>query len=75
MKKICKNIGWDTKKINGHDNDQIFKSLTINKKNPYIVIAKTIKGKGVTFMENKPKWHANWLDDHHEQIAIKELSK
>lgn len=75
FEKICKNVGWETKTINGHDNKQILRNLTINKKKPYMVIAKTIKGKGVSFMENKPKWHANWLDDEHEKIAMEELKK
>lgn len=75
FEKICKNVGWNTKVIDGHNNNQIYKNLKINKKKPYMVIANTIKGKGVSFMENDPKWHANWLDDYHEKIAMEELKK
>ena len=38
-----------------------------------MIIANTIKGKGVSFMEDKPEWHAKWLDDKHEAIAMREL--
>jgi transketolase len=39
-----------------------------------MIIAQTVKGKGVSYMENNPKWHACWPDPEHEKIAIKELS-
>jgi len=38
-----------------------------------LVIATTIKGKGVSFMENRPEWHSKWLDDVNEKTAINEL--
>ena len=53
-------FGWTTILANGHSNQSLNKSLTkINKKNgkPKIVICKTIKGKGVSFMEGHGKWH------------------
>jgi transketolase len=37
-------------------------------------VANTIKGKGVSFMENKPKWHSNWLAGELEKQAMEELS-
>ena len=41
--------------------------------NPSLIIANTIKGKGVTFMENVPKWHHGGIDDLKLQIALNEL--
>jgi transketolase len=47
--------------------------MVIPKKIPHLIIAKTIKGKGVSFMENQPKWHANWLNSEFMAKAIEEL--
>ena len=54
-----KSFGWEVKEINGHDHDQINKSLKNKslKNKPLCIIAHTIKGKGVSFMENKTLWH------------------
>lgn len=41
---------------------------------PRIIFAQTVKGKGVSFMENQPAWHAKWLDDAHEKQAMEELA-
>ncbi len=53
-------FGWNVIKINGHDMDQIsqaFKQAQEHKGKPSVIIAKTIKGKGVSFMENNAGWH------------------
>ena len=51
-------FGCNAKMINGHNFNQIKKSLLIKKsKKPIVIIANTIKGKGVSFMENKIEWH------------------
>lgn len=55
-----KSFGWAVKTIDGHDLNQIKKSLLWSKKNskkPKLIIAKTTKGKGVSFMENSLDWH------------------
>ena len=44
-----------------------------NMKIPHIFINNTIKGKGVSFMENKPEWHSKWLTDSLEQKALEEI--
>lgn len=41
---------------------------------PRIIFAQTVKGKGVSFMEGDPAWHAKWLDDEHEAQAMEELA-
>ena len=41
---------------------------------PNLIIANTIKGKGVSFMENVPKWHSTWLAGELEEQAMEELS-
>jgi len=42
---------------------------------PYVVIAKTVKGKGVSFMENNARWHFSRLSKEQYDIAIKEQER
>ena len=54
-------FGWSVTKIDGHDLDQICTTLREDRQSavlkPRIIIAHTIKGKGISFMENIPIWH------------------
>lgn len=63
--------------INGHDYDEIEKTLryAINKENnrPTVIVANTIKGKGVSYMENKLEWHFKSPDGELLDIALEEL--
>ena len=57
-----KTFGWNVITIDGHDFDQIFAALDMAKDTvdkPTMIIAKTIKGKGVSFMENQASWHGS----------------
>jgi transketolase len=66
--------GWSTYMAKGHDIENIIQSFDFpNGGNPRFIQADTIKGKGVSFMEDKPEWHAKWLDDKHEALAMEEL--
>jgi transketolase len=57
------------------DPERIHKEGTAKEqKAPRIIFAQTVKGKGVSFMENSPEWHAKWLDDGHEKQAREELA-
>lgn len=49
--------GWEVKHIDGHSIDQIIQSLRTPMEAPRAIIAKTVKGKGVKFMENNNEWH------------------
>lgn len=64
--------------IDGNDMEQIVnalnKSYTI-KERPIAIIANTVKGKGISFMENNPKWHSGAISDEEYEIAIKDLEK
>lgn len=71
-----KAFGWNVITIDGHDYDQIFAALDIAKSTvgkPTMIIAKTIKGKGVSFMENNAKWHGSALSDSDLKQALSEL--
>jgi len=51
-------FGWHTITINGHNHKELLDSLKIiSKSKPVLIIAETIKGKGVSVMENNPAWH------------------
>ncbi len=64
--------------IDGNDFDQIdaaFKEAKTVKGQPTAIIAKTIKGKGVSFMENQAGWHGKAPNDEEYETAMKELEK
>ncbi len=68
-------FGWDVHHIDGHDMDQVYKVLTLplDEKKPRVIIADTIKGKGVSFMEGKTSWHGVAPSDEDYEKAMKEL--
>ena len=64
--------------IDGNDFDQIdaaFKEVKTVKGQPTAIIAKTVKGKGVSFMENQVGWHGKAPNDEEYKIAMEELEK
>ena len=64
--------------IDGNDFDQIdaaFKEAKTVKGQPTAIIAKTVKGKGISFMENQVGWHGKAPNDEEFKIAIEELEK
>lgn len=70
-----KAFGWNVIVIDGHDFDQIemaVKSAKTSSK-PTAVICKTVKGKGVSFMENNVAWHGAAPNDEQYEIAMKDL--
>ena len=67
---------WHTITINGHDFTQIKSALQealAHKGQPTVIIAETVKGKGVDFMENNKEWHNKALDAKDAATALKEL--
>jgi len=68
-------FGWWAKEIDGHNYEQIVSSIdeAAQKDQPCAVICHTIKGKGVSFMENVPEWHSRNLPDDLLKKALEEL--
>ena len=67
-------FGWNVKEINGHNYEEILKALTSGHKNkPTLIVANTIKGKGVSFMENNHKWHHGGINEDLYNSAYNEL--
>ena len=71
-------FGWNAIEINGHEFNEIKKSIEFSEKSedkPTFIIAHTVKGKGVSFMENNPKWHSSALTQEEYDIAIKDIER
>ncbi len=68
-----KSFGWNVKKINGHDHRQLYNCLKKKYSKPTVIIAKTIKGKGVSFMEDDNNWHYRIPNMDEVNKAKKEL--
>jgi transketolase len=71
-----KAFGWSVLEIDGHDLDQIAKALDqaeAVRGVPTVVIAHTVKGKGVSFMENEPAWHGKAPKPAEAVEAIREI--
>lgn len=71
-------MGWDTIEIDGNNMSQVVTALEkardLSIHNPVVIIAHTIKGKGVSFMENDPKWHGIAPTKEEAQRALAELN-
>lgn len=71
-----KSFGFEIINIDGHDIKQIIQALDKAKEikgKPVAIIAKTIKGKGVSFMENVADWHGKAPKEEEYKIAMQEL--
>ena len=76
IKEKFESFGFHTIEIDGHDYEQIINSFeeakTIKGK-PTAIIAKTVKGKGVSFMENQASWHGKAPGEKEFEIAMQDL--
>ena len=68
-----KSFGWNTIEIDGHDTKSIIAGFDAIKNGPTVIIADTVKGKGVSFMENDPSWHNHSLSQEQYVKAMLEL--
>jgi len=71
-------FNWDVQEIDGNDVQQILGAIdkTRNKRRkPHMIIAHTVKGKGVSFMENKIEWHGKAPTKEEAQKAIEEIER
>lgn len=73
-----KAFGFHVINIDGHDFDQIeaaYQEARTVKGQSTAIIAKTVKGKGVSFMENQASWHGTAPNDEQYEVAMKELGE
>jgi transketolase len=70
-------FGWETFEVDGHDPAELLPLLTRlreeDRSRPALVIANTIKGKGISYMESEIGWHLGWLAPEDERAAFQEL--
>jgi transketolase len=68
-------FGWSVEEIDGHDVEAVLAAFSRAQQadRPHLVIARTLKGKGVRFMEETPFWHLGYLGPEDKAIAIKEI--
>jgi transketolase len=78
LDKKWESFGWQVGKIDGHNHDEILGKISSNFKRvsrPNLIIANTIKGKGISFMENEIEWHYKSPNLDQKNIALRELGK
>lgn len=72
-------FGWDVVEVNGHDMQALIDTLSQCKaaggEKPHMVLARTVKGKGVSFMENQAGWHGKAPNAEQAEAAVDELSR
>jgi len=72
-----RSLGWETKRINGHDVSEIMQAFDDARRTrgkPFCIIADTVKGKGVSFMENIREWHGRPPNDEEREQALGEIT-
>ena len=70
-----KSFGWEVSEANGHDVIELFNFFEKKNPKPKLLIANTVKGKGISFSENNNDWHHAVLSKSQYEIALKELKK
>ncbi|MDR3644232.1 MAG: transketolase [Clostridia bacterium] len=73
-----RSFGWETREVDGHDIGQLLEAFQPEyrpKGKPYVIIAHTTKGKGVSFMENGVSWHHAVLTQKQAELALAEISQ
>jgi transketolase len=74
--KKFESFGWTVEHVDGHDISKLLKTfnkLPFENGKPSLIIAHTIKGKGISYMENEIKWHHGVPDEGQYAIALEEL--
>jgi len=68
-------FGWNACEVDGHDSAAIDQAIATQSTAPKAIVCKTIKGKGVSYMEHEPIWHYRSPNDEEYEIAMQELSR
>jgi len=76
LQEKFRSFGWEAYQCDGHDFGELlanFCNFNEQKRRPKVVICRTVRGKGISFMENSEKYHAGTLSEEEYQKAIEEL--
>lgn len=77
LRQKWEDFGWNAIEINGHDMAQVlqaYKEAAEYKGKPTVIVAQTVKGKGVSFMENDCNWHGNVPNEEQFRQAMEEIN-
>lgn len=73
LKEKFEAFGFNVDDVDGHDVEKLFSAFqNYNQSKPSVIIANTVKGKGVSFMENKKEWHHSVLSQEQYELAMSE---
>ena len=75
--KKFESFGWEIIEIDGHNMNEIINAINLSTnqtERPCAIVAHTVKGKGVSFMENNPSFHGKAPNDDELILALEELS-
>jgi transketolase len=75
LAKKWRSFNWEVLEVDGHNYNDLYTAFTYQTNLPKVIIAHTIKGKGISFMENNLAWHYRSPDEIQYDQALKELSK
>lgn len=76
IKNRIESIGIRVEEIDGHNYTEINHVLNIEEKNrPVCILAKTVKGKGISYMENRAEWHGQKITEELYKVALKDLER
>ncbi|MCF0142942.1 MAG: transketolase [Parasporobacterium sp.] len=73
MAEKWKSFGWDVSEIDGHNIEELLDAYNTKTDKPLVIIANTVKGKGISFMENNWRFHNSRLSKAQYEQAIEEL--
>lgn len=68
-----KSFGWDVFEVDGHNFTELYDAFQQSHTKPKVIIAHTVKGKGVSFMENKLEWHYKSPNQEQYDLALNEI--
>ncbi len=76
LDKKLQAFGWECMEVDGHNEDELENAFNVAKSSgvPFAIIANTLKGKGVSFMENNVGWHGKAPNDDELKRALEELN-
>jgi transketolase len=71
---IWPQFGWSVSTVDGHDVNELSKLVRQETSMPHLIVARTVAGKGVSFMERKVEWHYWPMSDSQFEQAMNEVN-
>jgi transketolase len=78
LEERWRSFGWDARTVNGHDADELsalMQGLDTRRGAPHVLLANTVCGKGVSFMENRIEWHYLPMTSEQHANALQEVQE